>query len=379
MKSKYLEECKKEDCYGCGACENACPVSAIQMVEDDIGFLYPKCDEEKCINCGLCETVCPIESDFLVELGDIYAMFAKDEDILHQSQSGGAFALIAKYVLKNDGVVYGAALDESLVTRHIRATDEDGRVRISRSKYVQSIISNDLWNELGRDITSERLVLFSGTPCQIDAVLNRFGRCDNLVTVDLLCHGVPSPGAFKKYLDYQCTKYGLIKEIDFRIFSRPKQPGCVEKLVSEENGVILDNKWSAMYYLHCLHRDSCFECKYTRGKHSGDITVADFWDKRFNSLEEIDGVSMVFINSESGRKIVESIIDKAMYERVNRTEDMVFRCQPPMYRQVARPDNRKQFISDYFFGNIGIDDIVKKYVSEDMINYFHLNIPETES
>lgn len=193
-----------EDCCGCSACFNICPVQAITMQEDREGFKYPKIDERSCINCGKCEKACPVlhaETAGRTLHPAFYAVWNRQDEARLSSSSGGVFRVLAEDVLVDGGVVYGAAFDVHNRLRHVRADSADALVPLTGSKYVQSEIGT-AFCQVRADLKNGRRVLFTGTPCQV-AGLYAFLGCDdaNLLTADVLCHGVPSPAVFERYLE----------------------------------------------------------------------------------------------------------------------------------------------------------------------------------
>ena len=181
---------EKDRCCGCYACYNACPVNAISMVEDEKGFKYPKVDEKKCINCGLCEKVCPILNKTEKNNNDVkaFAMYNKNEEERMKSSSGGVFSLIAKAILSEDGVVFGASFNEENEVVHIEVNSVDDLDKIRRSKYVQSKIG-DTYKRAKKYLESGKKVLFTGTPCQINGLYSFLQKdYENLYTQDIICH-----------------------------------------------------------------------------------------------------------------------------------------------------------------------------------------------
>ena len=189
------------ECTGCGACVSICPKQAIVMQPDTEGFLYPKVDGEKCISCDLCEKRCPAGREMPEHHARLLGAQAKDEALRRQSSSGGVFTLLAREVIRRGGVVFGAAFGENMRVEHVGAFDETELSGMRGSKYVQSDATDAIGNAVSL-LKREIPVLFSGTPCQINGLLAALGntKSDKLLTVDFVCHGVPSPGVFASYL-----------------------------------------------------------------------------------------------------------------------------------------------------------------------------------
>ena len=206
----------KKDCCGCHACVSVCAHRAITMQSDVEGFLYPVVDRDLCTNCGLCEQACPVINQASSRKPlKVYAAKSNDEELRRQSSSGGIFTLLAEAVIHEGGVVFGARFDGQWNVVHSWTDTPDGLVAFRGSKYVQSVIGNT-YNEAKEFLRQGRKVLFTGTPCQI-AGLKKFLRkdYDNLLTVDIICHGVPSPLVWQNYIDEMRTK-GDIVDVSFR-------------------------------------------------------------------------------------------------------------------------------------------------------------------
>ncbi len=210
----------KQDCCGCYACYNCCPVHAISMRQDAEGFWYPEVHADTCVRCGLCATVCPFANKPDDQtLTQAYACYAKDPEEHKTSSSGGVFAILARDVLAEEGVVCGAAFDEAMQVNHLCITSYEELKRLKGSKYVQSRIGN-VYSEIRRFLMDGKKVLFSGTACQVAGLKNYLKRdYENLLCVDLICHGVSSPKVWERYLKE--LKPGCkIVEMSFRNKSR---------------------------------------------------------------------------------------------------------------------------------------------------------------
>lgn len=323
--SIYLFEGEK-NCSGCAACLNICPKDAIYMQEDEMGFLYPRIDEKKCIRCGKCQQVCNYQKGKIGKnTKKTYAGMALDDNILINSSSGGIFATIAKAVLMDKGTVFGCSLElhkDGLHPEHIRIENINEIHKLQGSKYVQSNIGN-VYRLVSMDLRQGKFVLFSGTPCQVDALYGFLGKKDypNLFTIDIICHGVPSERMFIDYIHaFEERLKGKIINISFR----DKRDGwglkgAVEYLNKrgKKRRHSLPISLSSYYKLFLtseIYRESCYSCKYAGNKRVGDITLGDYWgielehpDALIENGGVIDshkGVSCILINSEKGEKML---------------------------------------------------------------------------
>lgn len=304
----------KSECCGCSACYNICPVGAIEMKPDSEGFLYPIIDRTKCINCGKCKKACPSLNVQYHNNKDpkCYAMMAKDE-IRKVSASGGMFTILANAVLEKGGVICGAAYNDDLSVSHIMINSADDMYKLRSSKYVQSDC-NIIYKKVYECLKKKQLVLFSGCPCQIAGLYAYLGGDDeNLWTVDLICHGVPSPKVFRKYLKEMYIDKGKeIKKIDFR--DKDVFTWSTEMNVYFQDGTRHVERCSKdPYYrafLPCLSmRPACPECKYTTLPRQADISIGDFWGvgKYEPQLNDQKGTSLVLVNSKKGEEIFQEV------------------------------------------------------------------------
>lgn len=298
----------KKDCCGCSACVQVCPKKCIIMKEDDEGFFYPNVNVEICINCGLCETVCPIINKNMESKEPLIStsVINIDDNDRMSSSSGGIFIALSRYIIKNDGVIFGATFDKDWLVKHESAENiEDVRL-LMKSKYLQSRIENT-YIEAKQYLKAGRLVMFVGTPCQI-AGLKCFLKKDyeNLLSVSILCHGVPSPRVWKKYLENICKKNENIDSISFRKKESYgwKQYGIE---IKGNNGIMLSEPYNKNIYMKgflsdLFLRPSCNACFAKSNKDKADITIADCWGiDKINPVEDDDkGMSLVMIYTKKG-------------------------------------------------------------------------------
>lgn len=302
----------KTKCFSCRACELSCPTGAISMREDEEGFLYPEVDGTLCTNCRLCVKKCqalnPPEKGTLKE--EAFAVFLKDAQKLSQSTSGGAFAGFAEKILSEGGVVFGAAYDENLYPVQTCVESLPDLQKLKGSKYVESDTA-DSFRKAKQLLDSERKVLYSGTPCQIAGLRVFLGKeYDNLFTVDLICHGVPSRKLFARWLEWLGKKAGgKIIYVGFR----DKDVGgwtCGGKFKTKTKTKTIEGSCDPYYasFLRCeTYRESCYTCPYAKAENRpGDITIGDFWGIE-NVLPQFakvakNGVSLIIINTERGRQ-----------------------------------------------------------------------------
>ena len=343
----------KSMCCGCTACKNICPKNAIEMVEDEEGFLYPKVDKEKCVNCGLCEKVCPVLNAVENKKEPkAYIFQHKDDMIRRQSTSGGAFTAIAEYVIDKGGIVYGVAFDEEYNVIHTGIDQKEELYRFRNSKYVQSNPKNT-FKEVKEFLISGRMVCFSGTSCQIEGLKRYLGKdYGNLVLVDVVCRAVPSPLVWRKYLKLRKKKYKDIKYIMFRdkyygykysnlsIYNKNN-----DKKKEYHSGVDTD-PYIRAFFSNICDRPSCYNCKYKKDNRESDITIWDCFEvEKYNkSFDDDKGTTRVMTNSKKGCEIIQEL------SKNNRCEEIDFEKATKgflaMYQPVKNNDRREMFFKD---------------------------------
>ena len=331
---------EKKDCCGCSACVQKCPKHCITLEEDGEGFLYPNVDVSACINCGLCEKVCPwLNRPEKTEPREVLAVKNRNEEERMASSSGGVFIALARKVIDSGGVVFGAVFDENWEVVHAYAETMDGVRPMMGSKYVQSRVGES-YRDAERFLKEGREVLFTGTPCQVTG-LHNYLRKDypNLLSVDFLCHGVPSPGVWRRYLDetfggaarraaagkntvlsLSLKSLPVITGIDFR----DKQPFGWKKYSfvvrgrsaskADENSVLLSdihkvNPYMRGFLANIYLRPSCYQCKCKNGVSHSDLTIADFWGiwRLMPDFDDDKGVGLVLVNTEKGSDIFDKL------------------------------------------------------------------------
>ena len=323
LDEKYITD--KYKCTGCMACLNACPNDAIEVIKSKDGFAYTKINKEKCIGCNLCRKVCPSNKYYKNEYNspEFYAAFNLNEKDRIKSSSGGMVSLIARTTLKKNGVVYGVTLDGKQA-KNVRIDNEKELYKIMGSKYVQSEVGHTLKN-VKQDLDDQKQVLFTGTPCQIEGLRSYLNKdYNNLICVSIICHGVPSPEIFKKYIEEKEEKNSSkLKNINFR----NKQLGWHNYNIEYEydNGkkeVVPASKdiYMSGYLKDYFLRECCYNCQMKYGeKSTSDIIIGDFWGIE-STLPEIDddkGVSAIVINSVKGKDIFEELKENIKYEKVS--------------------------------------------------------------
>ncbi len=303
-----------EQCTGCASCYNKCPVNAITMEENKEGFLYPIIDEKKCINCGLCTQVCPIKNVNFKNKKQkyVYAIAASDE-IRKNSSSGGIFSIIANNILENNGYVCGAAFSEDFTkVQHIIIDKKEDLYKLQTSKYLQSEI-NECYKKIEKLLKENHLVLFSGTPCQVEG-LNKYlnKEYSNLLTIDILCHGVPSPKIWQEYLKHNFENK-KIQYVNFRCKDNGWALSSNLKIEFSNNTIFKEhsdiNKYYRAFLSNLILRKSCYKCEYTTTQRVSDITLGDFWginkfDKKINDNK---GLSICLLNTHKANIIFQKI------------------------------------------------------------------------
>lgn len=369
MNKFFIAYNNKEKCTGCGACYQICPNQAISMKYDKEGFLYPLLDENLCINCGLCEKVCPeIHKVRTQPLGNIcYSATHKDVEVLKNSSSGGAFTAIVQ-ALGDDCVVYGVAYDEHLKVIHTSFEGIKNIDKFRSTKYVQSDTKNTYKEVRDKLKINKKIVLFTGTPCQIAGLKSFLGKdFKNLYCVEILCHGVASPGVFNKYINKLSKKYND-KVINFQFRTKKKWFWMWEKFLtsitfsSKSKKITLYDSFTLAFLKRLILRPVCEHCIYANKNRVGDIVIGDFW-----GIETIDkslytnrGVSLCLPITDKGKHIMK-LMSTYMNIKEFKTVD-VLALNKPLYTVTKHHSRRNEFFSNYL--NIGIVNSINSIIHQ---------------
>ena len=346
-------------CCGCTACAAICSHGAIEMHPDKLGFLYPVVDVAKCVDCGLCDKVCSFVPDTREGRSvpktakvDVFAVMHKESEILAQSQSGGAFSAMAEQVLKRRGLVYGAAFDESHMVRHIRIDALESLPALRGSKYVQSDIMG-IYGQILGDLRNGLEVLFTGTPCQVAGLKSYVPKTlqDGLLTMDFICHGVPSPAVWKDYLDYM-SRQGTIVKANFRDKSVAGWKEHKETFIYSNGVKKVADSFRVLFYKNIMLRHSCSVCPYNVINHKSDVTIADFWgvDEIMPQMDGPEGTSMVICNTSKGQELIGRASDALNIVPAVLDYDFMSRRNPNLVRPARIDKDRMKFEDEFSRG-----------------------------
>ncbi|MBR1543181.1 MAG: Coenzyme F420 hydrogenase/dehydrogenase, beta subunit C-terminal domain [Bacteroidaceae bacterium] len=351
----------KKLCCGCMACGQACPKQCISLNGDEEGFWYPYVDAELCIDCGLCEKVCPVLHPFQSNRPlSTLAAVNPNEAIRANSSSGGVFTLLAEEVVSRGGVVFGAAYDSDWMVSITSAQTIGELDKFRGSKYLQAKVGNT-YRDCKAFLDTGIYVLFSGTPCQISGLKHYLRKdYDNLITVDIVCHGVPSPGVWKQYLaEVSDAGKRAIRDVKFRDkrdgwrkfnFVIDYSEGSEEYVMASEHD---KNPYMRAFLSDLILRPSCYECPAKCGRGSADITLADFWGAEHFIQDDDKGVSLVMLNTNKGTRLFQScsILPTSVdYDEVSKYNSAIFNsCSPH--------PKRAEFFASFVKGD-GVNDLI---------------------
>ena len=400
-----IEIIVKSSCCGCEACIQCCPKHCISMQEDKEGFLYPKVDKVACIDCGLCEKVCPvIHQNAPQEPLSSYIAINPNEGIRLKSSSGGIFTLLAESIIRDGGVVFGARFDKNWDVVHAWTDTIEGLAPFRGSKYVQSRIGNT-YSEAKEFLKQGRKVLFSGTPCQI-AGLKKYLHKDyaNLLTVDFICHGVPSPGVWRRYLSElreslraergdgrnsvpsSIDELPVITGISFRDKNNgwkkygfllryaafeAAQNTVSASAIKEEKELLIpytENPFMQGFLADIYLRPSCYACPSKSGKSGSDITIADAWgiNQFAPDLDDDKGACYVLENTDVGRLFLQQTQIECHLVDLEK----IYRYNPSYASSVVAHYKRNDFFRQYVCQtkSMNVEEIVVKVLKPTLID-----------
>lgn len=382
-----MEVCKKDYCTGCGLCTQLCPAGCITMGEDSEGFLYPVVAEEDCLHCNKCRTACPVQHQQELRPATFYMAWHKDEEVLEKSSSGGVFTALAQIILARGGVVFGAALDFStrdIKHRAVEAVEDLDILRLS--KYYQSDAAIS-YGAVRDCLQAGRWVLFTGTPCQIAALYAFLGKADRtqLITMDVLCHGVTSKAVVEAYLRGKERKYkGKITQFFFRVKTNSiwwDSGGTSMKLVFHDGRVRYEHLKYDTFFTgfneFLFLRESCYRCKFCGTKRIGDFSAADYWSVPPTSVPSKQlrlGVSLLLVNTDKGRGLLRELQQYMDIEVIEAARPVAY--NRALSRPGRRHEKRDAFLREVRTGDF--DRLVKsccwKYYAKTLIKSALLSV-----
>lgn len=362
-----IEIKNKQDCCGCEACYNVCPLNCISMKYDKEGFKFPYVDHQKCVDCRKCESACPMIRNKPIdsEIAEGYAAVNKNLNDRLQSSSGGVFGLLATKIINLGGIVVGCSMAQDCKrAEHIVVDTQKDLSKLYGSKYIQSDI-NRIYSVVKNNLIKQKPVLFSGTPCQVEGLKSFLAQpYDNLICVDLICHGVPSPILWEKNAEYIEKKSGsTLKGVNFRC---KNNKGQFEYRVNSPKNTKMyyrskeEDSYFQFFLKNLSLRRSCYQCRFKGINRSADITLGDFWggEEFVPSLCDGNGISIVILHSLIGKKLFEEI--KVSLDTKKIDIDAVFsRHNRALTESFEEPENRQEFWMD--FHRLSYGKLSKKY------------------
>lgn len=347
--------CSKEKCTACEACTSVCPQSAISMKNDKYGNIYPNIDERMCVNCNLCKKACPqLKSELGFKMPiTAYAMYNKDYNERSKSTSGGLASIFYQKILSENGVVYGTSnlFGDRKNLKFIRIADEKDLYKVKGSKYTHCYIQK-IFIDVKKDLLDNKKVLFIGTPCQISGLKSYLMKeYENLITIDIICHGVPSQQLLFEQIDALKIPIDKIKWLSFR--KNSNNHNFSFKLMDFNGNSIYEKEAEDIpYYKNFLegnfYRENCYSCRYAQIQRISDITIGDFWGLDRNSMvydDENKGISLVMPITDRGLNLVKSILNKCEFEE--RTIEEARKENGQLNYPIKKGKKYEIYINDY--------------------------------
>ncbi len=331
-------------CTACGACASVCPLKCIEIKRDCNGFYNPEIDEDRCVKCNRCSKVCPANQRAKGKNwldGEYYACWAKEKTQRFEGSSGGLFGLLAAETIKRNGIVFGAAFTKDFEAVYQTSTEHVSLSALKKSKYIESY-TGTIFAEVKQKLDEGKDVLYCGTACQIDGLINYLGKSyENLLICDFLCQGVVSSGLYKRYIENLEKKYGEISFLSFRSKQYGWKAYCIYATFKSGKHYLktkFQDPYLRMYFEHIGIRDACFECQRLKNSNA-DITLGDYWNASTNKKikDTNEGISLVGIHTEKGKKAFEEIKSECEVFLLENKD-----CSYAFTRTIKRPVNREE-------------------------------------
>ena len=350
----------KKMCTGCSACVNVCPKKCIQVREDKYGFLCAEIDEAKCIDCALCKKTCPVVNmaEPIGKAPEALAVQNINKEDRERASSGGIYELIAKEIITMGGVVVACTLD-NLEAKHVIVDKIEDINKTKGSKYVQSSLGY-IFSEV-KDRLKNQKILFVGTPCQVAGLKKVVGDAEDLLTLDLVCHGIPSQKMFDVFIQ---SKKENIGEYYFK--DKTKSWKNYDIKIVNDTKVYLENNrendYMRAYLGELISRDSCYSCKFRGFPRQGDITLGDFWGINYidQAMDDDKGTSLLFVNSDKGKQIFERIKKEIIYKKYD--SKLAIENNPAIVSDAIMNKERNIFLDNVNANNYST--LVSKYVKK---------------
>lgn len=371
----YLDTCNKEECFGCEACKQICPKNAIEMYTDKEGFRYPIIDIKKCINCGMCRKVCSYVNIPERYDDDKFAFggYHKSYDVRDKSTSGGFFSAIVDNWCDENYIIFGAKA-EGLEVFHSYIDDKKDLNVFRKSKYSQSKMG-DSYKKAKEFLKHGKKVLFSGTPCQIAGLRTYLGKIDitNLLTIEVICEGVPSPLYMRKYEEYIEKKYNAkIKQLDYRYTDLKNKRGKwdfqIMYTVLDNGKSIKKDRWFNPFWkiwlAHLMSRPSCYNCKFTNTSRVADISLGDLWGVHLYCPELYGkncGASLAVCNTIKGKEALKTSLKDLYGHQLD--FQTALKYQSPMRKPISKNPDRDRFMNDLENSEMTYKKIISKWYS----------------
>jgi coenzyme F420-reducing hydrogenase beta subunit len=378
MMENILTDFESQNCCGCLACVETCPFGALHPSRDKYGFTIPAVDDTLCIGCGKCMQVCPYHNSFSSnKKPKTFAAVHRDDAVVLNSSSGGVFTALAEAVLSEGGVVYGATMDADFLIHHIRIGNIEAVDKLRKSKYVQSSMI-DVFQPIKEDLDRNIPVLFAGTPCQVASILSYVGENKpKLITVDVVCHGVPNQQLFSDYLKCLEEKEGKIHSYGFRSKQHRYDGMTWYSSYTSDRGKRTFNwpedSYNYLYMKGLIYRDSCYTCPFSKKERISDITLCDFWGwSNFHSdvFKSGEAVSGIIVSTDHGEKLINSLQDKLILVE-SRYEDLLQHNKSIYTHENSEAQNKRIQVLDDWTNNgyQYVDKIFKKKHMKQILKY----------